>query len=107
VRAKDIIEKDSYEELDRVVDILQSDPTLHLHIEGHTDTEGTDERNQRLSDRRAKSVRRYLEQKGIAAKRLDYKGYGSKHPLASNATAEGMAQNRRVEMRLSNWEKNE
>jgi outer membrane protein OmpA-like peptidoglycan-associated protein len=105
VRAKDIIEKDSYEELDRVVDILQSDPTLHLHIEGHTDTEGTDQRNQRLSDRRAKAVRHYLEQKGITAKRLDYKGYGSKHPLASNSTAEGMAQNRRVEMHLSNWEK--
>ncbi len=104
VRARDIIEKDSYEELDRVVEILKSDPTLHLHIEGHTDSEGTDQRNQSLSDRRAKAVKRYLEKKGIADKRMDYKGYGSKRPLASNNTAEGMAQNRRVEMRLTNWE---
>ncbi|MDP4148020.1 MAG: DUF5723 family protein [Bacteroidota bacterium] len=106
VRAKDIIEQNSLPELDRVVEILQSDPTLHLHIEGHTDTEGTDFRNQRLSDRRAKSVRRYFESKGIAANRIDWKGYGSKRPIASNSTLEGMAQNRRVEMHLSNWEHN-
>ena len=104
VRAKDIIEKNSLEELDRVVEILQSDPTLHLHIEGNTDNEGTDERNQRLSDRRARAVRHYLEKKGIGVKRMDYKGYGSTRPLASNATPEGMAQNRRVEMHLTNWE---
>jgi outer membrane protein OmpA-like peptidoglycan-associated protein len=104
VRAKDIIEKDSYQELDRVVEILRSDPTLHLHIEGNTDSEGTDQRNQSLSDRRARAVKHYLEKKGIADKRMDYKGYGSKKPIASNRTPEGMAQNRRVEMHLSNWE---
>ncbi len=104
VRAKDIIEKDSYEELDRVAEILKSDPTLHLHIEGHTDNEGTDQRNQNLSDRRARAVKHYLEKKGIPVNRMDYKGYGSTRPLASNATPEGMAQNRRVEMHLTNWE---
>jgi outer membrane protein OmpA-like peptidoglycan-associated protein len=107
IRAKDIIEKNSYEELDRVVEILKSDPTLHLHIEGHTDNEGTDQRNQNLSDRRAKAVKHYLEKKGIADKRMDYKGYGSTRPIASNATPEGMAQNRRVEMKLTNWENKE
>jgi OmpA-OmpF porin, OOP family len=107
VRAKDIIEKNSYEELDRVVEILKSDPTLHLHIEGHTDNEGTDQRNQNLSDRRARAVKHYLEKKGIGDKRMDYKGYGSSKPIASNATPEGMAQNRRVEMKLTNWEKKE
>jgi outer membrane protein OmpA-like peptidoglycan-associated protein len=106
VRAKDIIEKNSLPELDRVVEILQSDPTLRMHIEGHTDTEGTDQRNQNLSDRRARAVRHYLETKGISVKRMDYKGYGSKRPMATNATLEGMAQNRRVEMHLSNWEPN-
>jgi outer membrane protein OmpA-like peptidoglycan-associated protein len=104
VRAKDIIEKDSYQELDRIIDILKSDPTLHVHIEGHTDNEGTDKRNQNLSDRRARAVKHYLEKKGIAVNRMTYKGYGSTKPLASNATPEGMAQNRRVEMHLTNYE---
>ena len=56
VRAKAVIEKISFTELDRVVSILQDDSTLRLRVEGYTDSEGTDERNQRLSDRRAKSV---------------------------------------------------
>jgi outer membrane protein OmpA-like peptidoglycan-associated protein len=102
VRAKATIEKNCYQELDRVVAILQSDSALHLHIEGHTDTEGTDERNDRLSQRRAKSVKRYLEGKGIPAERMDTKAYGSKRPIAPNETLEGMAQNRRVEMHLTN-----
>ena len=103
VRAKAIIEKDSYSELDRVVTILMADSTLHLHIEGHTDNEGTDQRNQSLSTRRARAVQHYLEQHGIPAARMDHKGYGSSRPLASNDTPEGMAKNRRVEMILTNW----
>jgi len=103
VRAKDIIERNSYRELDGVVAVLKADTTLHLHIEGHTDTEGTDERNQSLSERRARSVKHYLESKGIADGRMDYKGYGSKRPMATNNTAEGMALNRRVELKLTNW----
>jgi outer membrane protein OmpA-like peptidoglycan-associated protein len=103
VRAKAIIEKNSYQELDRVVAILRADTTLHLHIEGHTDNEGTDARNQSLSNRRARAVKRYLERKGIPDKRMDYKGYGSQRPIASNDTPEGMAKNRRVEMILRNW----
>jgi len=102
VRAKAVIEKNCYPELDRVVAILESDSTLHLHIEGHTDTEGTDERNDRLSQRRARSVKRWLESKGIPAARMDTKAYGSKRPIAPNETSEGMAQNRRVEMHLTN-----
>jgi outer membrane protein OmpA-like peptidoglycan-associated protein len=103
VRAKAIIEKNSLPELDRVVTILQADTTLHLHIEGHTDSEGTDERNLSLSTRRARSVYKYLVSQGIPAPRMDYKAYGSKRPLVSNDTPEGMAQNRRVEMILTNW----
>ena len=103
VRAKAVIEKNCYSELDRVVAILQADSTLHLHIEGHTDSEGTDARNNALSLRRAKAVKRYLEAKGIPASRMDTEAYGSKRPLASNDTREGMAQNRRVEMDLTNY----
>ena len=103
VRAKATIEKNCYTELDRVLEILQSDSTLHLHIEGHTDSEGTDQRNDALSKRRAKAVMHWLVSKGIPASRMDTEAYGSKRPLADNSTPEGMAQNRRVEMELTNW----
>jgi outer membrane protein OmpA-like peptidoglycan-associated protein len=103
VRAKSTIEKVSFNELDRVVTILQTDTTLRLRIEGYTDSEGTDERNQKLSDRRARAVFHYLSLQGIDPDRMDYVGYGSKKPLATNDTPEGMAQNRRVEMILMNY----
>lgn len=103
VRAKATIENVSLHELDRVVSILQSDTTLRLRIEGYTDSEGTDERNQKLSDRRARAVFHYLSLQGIDPERMDYVGYGSKKPLATNDTPEGMAQNRRVEMILMNY----
>ncbi len=103
VRAKAVIEKNCFPELDRVLEILQADTTLHLHIEGHTDSEGTDARNQALSKRRAKAVMHWLVSKGIPASRMDTEAVGSKRPLASNDTPEGMAQNRRVEMELTNW----
>jgi outer membrane protein OmpA-like peptidoglycan-associated protein len=105
VRAKATIEKSSLPELDRVVTILETDTTLRLRIEGNTDSEGTDERNLSLSARRARAVRNYLEKQGIPAARMDYIGLGSKHPLATNETREGMAQNRRVEMILMNYPK--
>jgi outer membrane protein OmpA-like peptidoglycan-associated protein len=105
VRAKARIENNSLTELDRVVAILQSDSTLRLRVEGNTDSEGTDERNMRLSLRRAHSVVQYLVKRGILLDRMEYIGYGSKHPLADNGTAEGMAKNRRVEMVLMNYPK--
>lgn len=105
VRAKATIEKVSLNELNRVVTILQTDTTLRLRIEGYTDSEGTDERNQKLSDRRAHAVFHYLHLQGIDADRMDYVGYGSKRPIASNDTPEGMAQNRRTEMILMNYPK--
>jgi outer membrane protein OmpA-like peptidoglycan-associated protein len=105
VRAKAVIEVVSFGELDRVVSILQEDSTLRLRIEGHTDSEGTDQRNQKLSDRRAKAVYNYLLFKGIAADRMEFAGFGSKKPLAPNDTPEGMSVNRRTEMILMNYPK--
>ena len=103
VRAKDIIEPNSYGELDRIYGLLQNDSTLHLHVEGYTDSEGTPARNARLSERRANAVKNYLLKKGLPAFRMDAKGYGSSNPIASNDTPEGRAQNRRVEMHLTNY----
>jgi outer membrane protein OmpA-like peptidoglycan-associated protein len=105
VRAKAQIEVVSFMELDRVVSILQEDTTLRLRIEGHTDSEGTDQRNQKLSDRRARAVYNYLVFKGINPERMDYSGFGSTKPLAPNDTPEGMAVNRRTEMILMNYPK--
>ncbi|MDO6433021.1 DUF5723 family protein [Flavitalea sp. BT771] len=105
VRAKANIEKNCLPELDRIVTILKSDSSLRLVIQGHTDSEGTVERNAALSVRRAKAVKQYLVSQGIAPDRLETHAYGANRPLASNETAEGMAQNRRVEMELRNWQK--
>jgi len=104
-RAKSNIEPICLTELDRVVTILKEDTTLRLVIQGHTDNEGTDQRNAALSLRRAKSVKEYMVQQGIAEDRLETHAYGSHRPIASNDTPEGMAQNRRVEMELRNWQK--
>lgn len=103
VRAKANIEPVSLNELDRVVEVLESDTTLRLRIEGYTDSEGPDAREIALSTRRAHSVYKFLVKKGIAPGRLDYIGYGK--AKAGNETPEGMAQNRRVEMKLMNYPK--
>lgn len=105
VRAKATIEEVSLSELDRVVQVLQSDTVLRLRIEGYTDSEGPDARELKLSERRAKAVYTYLVKQGIAPGRMDYVGYGKMRPLAPNDTPEGMAKNRRVDMILMNYPK--
>ncbi|PPK84658.1 outer membrane protein OmpA-like peptidoglycan-associated protein [Neolewinella xylanilytica] len=90
----------STEELDRLVTLLESQPTVGVEIAGHTDDVGSDVDNQRLSERRAASVKRYLESQGIAADRIRSVGYGESRPVASNDSAEGRASNRRTTFRL-------
>lgn len=87
---------DQHEELDRLVAALKSTPTLSAIIEGHTDSAGTAEHNQDLSERRAQTVADYLASHGISANRLHPQGFGELRPIADNTTAEGRAQNRRV-----------
>ncbi|HEY4661287.1 MAG TPA: OmpA family protein [Terriglobales bacterium] len=89
------------ERLAKVSGIVLAYPTLHLQVEGHTDAVGTDEYNQSLSERRASAVRDYLVQQGIAANSVDARGFGKTQPIATNETAEGRQQNRRVELVLS------
>jgi outer membrane protein OmpA-like peptidoglycan-associated protein/tetratricopeptide (TPR) repeat protein len=91
-------EKESFIELDRIVKMLQENPTLIVEIAGHTDNVGNDEANQDLSEHRAESVVKYLISKGIDPKRLCAKGYGEKFPVASNDTDEGRRANRRTEL---------
>ncbi|WP_265468757.1 OmpA family protein [Arenimonas daejeonensis] len=69
-----------------------------ISIEGHTDSQGADAANQALSQRRAEAVRRVLEDAGLPSARLSASGRGESAPVADNATAEGRARNRRVEI---------
>jgi outer membrane protein OmpA-like peptidoglycan-associated protein len=86
------------EKLARVAGILASHPDLHIEIEGHTDSVGGDDYNQRLSERRAESVRAYLVQQRIPSAAVDTEGFGESRPVASNTTTAGRQQNRRVEL---------
>lgn len=91
----------SFASLNEVANVLKANPSLHLLIEGHTDNVGTAQKNQLLSENRAQAVMEYLiEKNGISKDRLTIKGYGFSKPVASNATSEGRALNRRVEMTL-------
>jgi OOP family OmpA-OmpF porin len=90
---------DSKAALDDALEILQRHPGMEVEIAGHTDSVGTDEYNQGLSDRRARSVLKYLVEHGASADMLTAKGYGESEPVADNETDEGRARNRRVEMR--------
>ena len=84
--------------LDQVANALLAVPARNLIIEGHTDSQGSDSYNQGLSQRRADAVRDYLVQKGYPADRIQALGKGERSPIASNASAEGRANNRRVEI---------
>jgi OmpA-OmpF porin, OOP family len=82
----------------RARDALTSNPRLAIEVQGHTDNVGGDDYNVTLSDQRAASVMTWLVGHGIPAGRLTARGYGRKVPVASNDSAEGRAQNRRVEL---------
>ena len=84
--------------LDEAVTVLNRRKDISVDVVGHTDSTGTKKYNQALSERRAKSVYDYFVSKGIAANRLTAKGYGETKPAYSNATREGRAKNRRVEL---------
>jgi len=72
--------------------------TISIEVAGHTDSTGTAEYNQRLSQARAETVLNFLASKGIARDRMSARGYGEEKPVASNDTSEGRAKNRRVEL---------
>lgn len=86
--------------LDEGVEILKKHPDIKIIIEGHTDSIGTDEYNQKLSERRAKAVFDYFVSRGISPERMKTVGFGESQPKADNSTAEGRAINRRVELKV-------
>ena len=97
---KAILKKESYAALNELYDALKMKPAMVIEIAGHTDNVGSKEANQLLSEQRAVSVRAYLIRKGIAANRIQAKGYGDTEPVAYNDSSEGRQQNRRTEVRI-------
>ena len=87
--------------LDDAAASLVRNPTIHVEVAGHTDSQGAADYNEGLSERRAITVRDYLIGHGVSADRMTVKGYGEAEPIADNSTAAGRAQNRRVVLRIT------
>lgn len=97
----DVVQPGLYTELDRIAQIMIKYPQTLILVEGHTDSTGSEVYNQRLSERRANSVKNLLVQRGVQTSRVSILGYGESRPVATNATPEGRQMNRRVEIRIN------
>jgi outer membrane protein OmpA-like peptidoglycan-associated protein len=87
--------------LAKVAGILQAYPGLKVQVEGYTDSVGSDELNQKLSENRAEAVKDFLVSQGVTPANITSQGFGKNNPVADNSTATGRAQNRRVNMVVS------
>jgi len=96
----DALNPSFHKPLDGVVKVLAEYKSTLVTVSGHTDSSGSSDSNQQLSERRAASVATYLAEKGVQKERLAAIGYGETHPVADNKTSEGRASNRRVELAL-------
>jgi outer membrane protein OmpA-like peptidoglycan-associated protein len=99
--AKHSLRPGAREKLAKVAGIISGHPGLRLAVEGYTDSVGGDDYNQKLSEERGESVRDYLTQEGVVGSSVSSKGFGKSQPVASNSTAAGRQQNRRVELVVS------
>lgn len=91
--------------LAKAIEVFKKYPDTNIEVQGHTDNKGSDKYNMRLSTERATNVRNYLEHNGVAASRLTVKAFGESAPKYDNNTADGQAQNRRVEFLITANEK--
>ncbi len=89
----------------KAAEVLVKYPDTYITVEGHTDSTGKPEYNQRLSERRADAVRALLQKDGVPGTRMDIKGYGETDPVADNSTPEGRQSNRRVQLEIRPNEK--
>ncbi len=96
----DRLRPESFPELERLKRLLQENPNIRIRFSGHTDNVGSDKYNQKLSERRARAVYEWLRKAGVHPIQMEYIGYGKSRPVASNATEEGRALNRRIEMEV-------
>lgn len=102
---KDQVRPEAGQSLATAADVLVKYPDTYVTVEGHTDSTGSHEYNQSLSERRAMRVRDVLERNSVPAGRLSVRGYGETDPIADNATEEGRQMNRRVQLEIRPNEK--
>ncbi len=102
---KTLLSFDAKTNLDKLVVVLHSYPDTNIELQGHTDSKGSESYNQNLSEKRASTVSGYLAAKGITSDRLTIIGFGETVPKYDNGTADGRAQNRRVEFLITANEK--
>jgi outer membrane protein OmpA-like peptidoglycan-associated protein len=95
---KATLRPDGKKRLDHVVQQMRNDPSLRVSVDGYTDAVGSENYNQRLSMRRAEAVKRYLVANGVDESRIGVRALGESNPVGDNSTAEGRAENRRVEI---------
>ena len=96
-RASAVLDRRSLPTLRRLAQAADACPDVTIEVEGHTDAEGIDERNQPLSERRAQAVVDFLAERGVPVERMKAVGYGAARPVVPNDTPENMARNRRIE----------
>jgi len=96
---KAVLKSMYHSDLSDVAAVLRNNPTVRVEIQGHTDSVGTSGYNQKLSERRAKAIEKYLLNNGIESTRLTSIGYGEAKPADTNATKQGRSNNRRVELK--------
>ncbi|RLJ62419.1 outer membrane protein OmpA-like peptidoglycan-associated protein [Lacinutrix venerupis] len=97
-----ILTNDAKTNLDKIADIIISQPNMKFHIAGHTDSVGNNENNMLLSEKRASEARKYLISKGVNSKIITSQGYGENKPIADNNTKDGRLKNRRIEIFIVN-----
>ena len=95
---KSTLKPEAVAELDRAAKIMLDNPNVWLELDGNCDSIGSDSYNMKLGQRRAEAVFDYLKSKGVASNRLKTVSFGKSKPVASNKTAEGRSENRRVDL---------
>jgi OOP family OmpA-OmpF porin len=95
---KSTIKKESMPIIEQIVEMMKQASDIKISVEGHTDSDGSNESNLKLSEARAKAVVEAITKGGIDAARLSFVGFGEEKPIADNSTADGKAKNRRVEL---------
>ena len=104
VRSEPVLLPTSYPELDTLANMLLMNKSIEIELSGHTDNQGSPEKNVKLSEQRVETVKKYLVSKGVDDNRITGKGYGGSKPIASNTTEATRKLNRRVEFRITKFE---
>lgn len=99
-QGKSVINSKSFEELDRIADMLKENEKMTIQLEGHTDNMGSAKANMALSQNRVDAVKKYLVGKGVQKNQVKTKAFGGTRPIANGNSSESRAANRRVEMRI-------